>query len=128
MSQQHLLTTCFWKGLRSMQQTQQRDVPERMSWARAIIFAVGFFLLAALLIAQLPSYINLEMTSASLTGLEQGLLALAAVGIGSFIVIQVIVLLFDPKPLVPPTIIVGLGVVFALGGLALLLWAFFTNT
>jgi len=111
-----------------MQQTQQRDVPERMSWARAIIFAVGFFFLAALLIAQLPSYINLEMTSASLTGLEQGLLALAAVGIGSFIVIQVIVLLFDPKPLVPPAIIAGLGVVFAVVGLAILLGAFFTNT
>ncbi len=111
-----------------MQHTQPRDMPERMSWARAMIFAVGFFFLAAILVAQLPSYINFEMTSASLTGLEQGLLALAAVGIGGFIVIQVIVLLFDPKPVVPPAIIVGLGVVFALGGLALLLWAFFTNT
>jgi len=103
-------------------------MPERMSWARAMIFALGFFFLAAILVAQLPSYINFEMTSASLTGLEQGLLALAAVGIGGFIVIQVIVLLFDPKPVVPPAIIVGLGIVFALGGLALLLWAFFTNT
>ena len=103
-------------------------MPERMSWARAMIFALGFFFLAAILVAQLPSYINFEMTSASLTGLEQGLLALAAVGIGGFIVIQVIVLLFDPKPVVPPAIIVGLGIVFALGGLALPLWAFFTNT
>ena len=111
-----------------MQHTQPRDMPERMSWARAMIFALGFFFLAAILVAQLPSYINFEMTSASLTGLEQGLLALAAVGIGGFIVIQVIVLLFDPKPVVPPAIIVGLGIVFALGGLALLLWAFFTNT
>ena len=111
-----------------MQHTQPRDIPERMSWARAMIFALGFFFLAAILVAQLPSYINFEMTSASLTGLEQGLLALAAVGIGGFIVIQVIVLLFDPKPVVPPVIIVGLGIVFALGGLALLLWAFFTNT
>ncbi len=111
-----------------MQHTQPRDMPERMSWARPMIFAVGFFFLAAILVAQLPSYINFEMTSASLTGLEQGLLALAAVGIGGFIVIQVIVLLFDPKPVVPPAIIVGLGIVFALGGLALLLWAFFTNT
>jgi hypothetical protein len=111
-----------------MQHTQPRDMLERMSWARAMIFALGFFFLAAILVAQLPSYINFEMTSASLTGLEQGLLALAAVGIGGFIVIQVIVLLFDPKPVVPPAIIVGLGIVFALGGLALLLWAFFTNT
>jgi len=111
-----------------MQHTQPRDMPERMSWARAMLFAVGFFFLAAILVAQLPSYINFEMTSASLTGLEQGLLALAAVGIGGFIVIQVIVLLFDPKPVVPPAIIIGLGMVFALGGLALLLWAYFTNT
>src|SRR6266700_1220671 len=111
-----------------MQHTQPRHMPERMSWARAMIFALGFFFLAAILVAHLPSYINFEMTSASLTGLEQGLLALEAVGIGGFIVIQVIVLLFDPKPVVPPAIIVGLGIVFALGGLALLLWAFFTNT
>jgi hypothetical protein len=111
-----------------MQHTQPRDMPERMSWARAMIFALGFFFLAAILVAQLPSYINFEMTSASLTGLEQGLLALAAVGIGGFIVIQVIVLLFDPKPVVPPAIIVGVGIVFALGGLVLLLWAYFTNT
>jgi len=109
-----------------MQQTQQREAPERMSWARAMIFAVGFFFLAAILIAQLPSYINFEMTS-SITGLEQGALALAAVGIAGFIVIQVIVLLFDPKPLVPPVIFVGLGLVLALGGLVLLLWAVFTN-
>jgi hypothetical protein len=111
-----------------MQQTQQQDMPGRMSWARAIIFAAGFFFLSAILIAQMPSYINLEMTSASLTGLEQGLLALAAVGLGSFIVIQVIVLLFDPKPLVPPIAVVVLGLVFAVGGLAILLGAFFTNT
>jgi protein-S-isoprenylcysteine O-methyltransferase Ste14 len=109
-----------------MQQTQQREAPERMSWARAMIFAVGFFFLAAILVAQLPSYINLEMTS-SITALEQGALALAAVGIAGFIVIQVIVLLFDPKPLLPPAIFVGLGLLLALGGLALLLWAVFTN-
>jgi hypothetical protein len=109
-----------------MQQTQQREAPERMSWARAMIFAVGFFFLAAILIAQLPSYVNFEMTS-SITGLEQGTLALAAVGIAGFIVIQVIVLLFDPKPLLPPVIFVGLGLLLALGGLALLFWAVFTN-
>lgn len=109
-----------------MQQTQPREAPERMSWARAMIFAVGFFFLAAILVAQLPSYVNLEMTS-SITGLEQGALALAAVGIAGFIVIQVIVLLFDPKPLLPPVIFVGLGLLLALGGLALLLWAAFTN-
>jgi len=105
-----------------MQQAQQRELPERMSWARAMVFGVGFFFLAAILIAQLPSYINLEMTS-SITGLEQALLALAAVGIAGFIIIQVIVLLFDPKPLIPPVIFIGLGIVLALAGLALIGWA-----
>src|SRR5215471_18243026 len=109
-----------------MQQTQQRELPERMSWARAMVFAVGIFFLAAILIAQLPSYINLEMTS-SITGLEQGLLALALVGIAGFIIIQVIVLLFDPKPLVPPVIFLGLGVVLAIAGLALIVWAILTG-
>ena len=108
-----------------MQQTQQREVAERMSWARAMVFGVGFFFLAAILMGQLPSYVNLEMTS-SITGLEQALLALAAVGIAGFIIIQVIVLLFDPKPLIPPVIFIGLGVVFALAGLALIGWAIST--
>src|SRR5437588_240124 len=40
-----------------MQQVQQRETPERMSWARAMIFGVGFFFLAAILVGQLPSYI-----------------------------------------------------------------------
>src|SRR5260370_2116473 len=99
-----------------MQHTQPRDIPERMSWARAMIFALGFFFLAAILVAQLPSYINFEMTSASLTGLEQGLLALAAVGIAGFILIQVLLLLFHPKPVLPPAIIVALRPIFALVG------------
>jgi hypothetical protein len=105
-----------------MHQTQQREVAERMSWARALVFGVGFFFLAAILMGQLPSYVNLEMTS-SITGLEQALLALAAVGIAGFIIIQVIVLLFDPKPLIPPVIFIGLGVVLALAGLTLIGWA-----
>ncbi len=105
-----------------MQQAQPRELPERMSWARAMVFGVGFFFLAAILIAQLPSYINYEMTS-SITGLEQGLLALACVGIAGFIIVQVIVLLFDPKPLVPPIIFMGLGVVLAIAALVLIGWA-----
>jgi hypothetical protein len=110
-----------------MQQTQVREVPERISWARALIFAVGFFFIAALLIGQIPSYINLQMTSSSLVGFEQGMLGLGAVCIGFFLIVQVIVLLFDPKPLVPPVIFVGLGFIVFVGGLALLLWAVFTG-
>src|SRR5260221_520104 len=85
-----------------MQQAQQRSngtgapvQAERISWARAMIFAVGFFFLGALLIGQLPSYIFDQMTASSLVGLEQGSLALAAICLAGFIVIQCVVMLFD---------------------------------
>ncbi len=117
-----------------MQQARQRangaGMPmqtERISWARAMIFGVGFFFLAALLIGQLPGYIFDQMTASSLVGLEQGFLALAAIALAGFIVIQVYVMLFDPKPVVPPIIFSGLGTVFALGGLAIILAAAYTG-
>ncbi len=104
-----------------MQQVQQREIPERISWARAMIFAVGYFFIAALLIGQIPGYIYNQMTSATLVGLEQGSIALAATCLAGFIVIQVIVLLFDPKPVVPPVAISALGTILALGGLVIAL-------
>ena len=110
-----------------MQQVQQQGVPERISWARALIFAVGFFLVAAILIGQLPGYIYLQMTAASLQGLEIGSLGLGLVCLGGFVIIQVIMLLFDPKPLVPPIIFTGLGAVLSAGGLALVLWSTLTG-
>ena len=110
-----------------MQQATQREVPDRISWARAMIFAVGFFFIAALLMGQIPSYINLEMTSSSLTGFEQGVLALGVICIAAFVMVQVIVMLFDPKPLVPPIIFSVLGLGIGVLGLALLLWAAYTG-
>ena len=117
-----------------MQQAQQRangsGVPaqtERISWARSMIFAAGFFFLAALLIGQIPGYINLAMTASSLVGFEQGFLAIAVVCLAGFIVIQVVVMLFDPKPVIPPIVLSVLGVPIAVAGLALILWASYTN-
>jgi hypothetical protein len=110
-----------------MQQLQQQGAPERISWARAMIFAIGFFLIAAILIGQLPGYIYLQVTAASLQGMEIGALGLGLVCLGGFVIIQVIVLLFDPKPLVPPIIFTGLGTILSLGGLALLLWSTLTG-
>jgi hypothetical protein len=117
-----------------MQQAQQRangsKVPaqtERISWARSMIFAAGFFFLAALLIGQIPGYINLAMTASSLVGFEQGILALAVVCLAGFIVIQIVVMLFDPKPVIPPIVLSVLGVPIALAGLAVMLWASYTN-
>src|SRR5438045_7621554 len=109
-----------------MQQVQQRELPERLSWARAMIFGVGFFFLAAILVGQLPSYIFNLMTN-SMVGLEQTMLALGAICLGSFIIIQVIVLLFDPKPLVPPIIFSGLGAILTVGVLALTIWVAFVT-
>jgi hypothetical protein len=110
-----------------MQQVQQQGAPERMSWARALIFAVGFFFLAALLVGQIPSYINLQMTAASLQGFEIGSFGLGILCLGGFAIIQVIVLLFDPKPVVPPIIFTGLGAVLSLAGLAIVVWSSVTG-
>lgn len=110
-----------------MQQAQQREGGERISWARALIFAVGFFFLSALLIGQLPSFINTEMTSASLVGLEQGLLALAYVCLGGFLVVQAIAMLFDPKPVVPPAIFAVLGLGLSVVGAVVVVWTSFSG-
>ena len=110
-----------------MQQAQQRENPDRISWARAMIFGVGFFFLAAILIGQLPGFIYNEMTASSLQGFEQGMIALAVACLAGFAVIQVIVLLFDPKPLVPPAISSGLGAILAIGGIALTIWASYSG-
>ncbi|HEY3992696.1 MAG TPA: hypothetical protein VGM01_07415, partial [Ktedonobacteraceae bacterium] len=110
-----------------MQHTQQREASERISWARALIFAVGFFFLAALLVGQIPSFINLQMTSSSLVGMEQAMLALALVCLGGFLIVQAIVMLFDPKPVVPPAIFTGLGLILAVVGIVLIFWAVLTG-
>src|SRR5439155_18554366 len=117
-----------------MQQAQQRTngsvapaPTERISWARAMIFAAGFFFLAALLIGQIPGYINLAMTASSLVGFEQGILALAVVCLAGFIVVQVLVMLFDPKHVIPPIVLSVLGNPIAIAGLAIILWASYTN-
>ena len=112
--------------MQQVQQHQSVGVPqgsERMSWARAMIFAVGFFLISAILIGQLPSTVYAYMTASTLSNFEQICLGIGVVCIASFVVIQVIMLLFDPKPVVPPAIFVGFGVILALGGLALTIWA-----
>src|ERR1700694_4961044 len=109
-----------------MQQTQPREQSERISWARSMVFAVGFFFIAALLIGQIPGFIYYQITAASFVGIEQGFLGLAATCISCFIFIRVVVFLFAPSPFFPPAIIGMLGFPVALVGLALLLWAAWT--
>lgn len=88
-----------------------------------MIFAVGFFFIAALLIGQIPSFIYYQITASSFTAIEQGFLGLAATCFAGFIVIQVVVMLFDPKPVLPPILFSMLGLPVAVAGLALLLWS-----
>ncbi len=88
-----------------------------------MVFAVGFFFIAALLVGQIPSFIYYQITASSFIGIEQGFLGLAATCIAGFIVIQVIVLLFDPKPVLPPILFSIVGFPIAIAGLALLLWS-----
>ena len=112
--------------MQQVQQHQSVGMPqgqERISWARAMVFAVGYFFLSAILIGQLPSTVYAYMTASTLSNFEQLCLGTGVVCIASFVVILVIMLLFDPKPLLPPTIFVGLGVILALGGLALAIWS-----
>lgn len=106
-----------------MQQVQQRELPERISWARALIFGVGYFFIAAILVGQLPGYIFNASTASSLQEFEHGSLSLGLICIASFAIIQVIMLLFDPKPVVPPIIVVGLGAILSVLGVALSIWA-----
>src|SRR5947207_2118827 len=112
--------------MQKLQQHQSVGMPqgqERISWARAMVFAVGYFFLSAILIGQLPSTVYAYMTASTLSNFEQLCLGTGVVCIASFVVILVIMLLFDPNHLMPPTIFVGLGVILALGGLALAIWS-----
>jgi hypothetical protein len=106
-----------------MQQVQQRELPERISWARALIFGVGYFFIASILVGQLPGYIFNAATASSLEEFEHGSLSLGLICMASFAIIQVIMLLFDPKPVVPPVLLVGLGVILSVAGIALSVWA-----
>jgi hypothetical protein len=88
-----------------------------------MIFAVGYFFLGAILIGQLPSAIYAYMTASTLSNFEQLCLGIGVVCLASFVIILVILLLFDPKPVVSPMIFVGIGPVLAFAGLALAIWS-----
>jgi hypothetical protein len=105
------------------QATQQRETPERISWARAIIFGIGFFLLASLLVGQIPGYVYNAMTSSSLQQFENGTFSLGLICLAGFVIVMIILLLFDPKPVVPPVLVAGVGVVLSVIGLAITIWA-----
>ncbi|GLV59900.1 hypothetical protein KDH_67240 [Dictyobacter sp. S3.2.2.5] len=101
------------------QATQKRELPERMSWARAMIFAIGFFLLAAILVGQIPGYVYNAMTASSLVEFERGTFSLGLICLACFAVIMVIEFLFDPKPVISPVLMAGVGAIITIVGLAI---------
>lgn len=95
--------------------TREHEKP--MSWARAVVIAVGFFFLAAILIGQVPSYFFTISTLAKLTRLEQGFLDMALLSFGLGAIALEIALLYDPRPLIPWPLFAALGVaIAAIGG------------
>lgn len=90
---------------------REREHEKPMSWPRAILIATGFFLVAALLVGQLPGYIFNISVLATLSRWEQGLLDLGLIALGLGTLCFEVAMLYDPKPLIPWPL-------FALGGLA----------
>ena len=95
--------------------TREHEKP--MSWARAVVIAVGLFFLAAILLGQTPSYFFTISTLSKLTRLEQGFLDLGLLSIGLGFIALEIALLYDPKPLIPwPLFAVVGAAIAAIGG------------
>ena len=89
--------------------TPIREHEKPMSWARAILIATGFFFLTAIINAQLPSYILVVSTGATLAAFEQGTLALGLIALGLGVICLEITLLYDPKPLLPWPLFAAVG-------------------
>jgi hypothetical protein len=89
-----------------------REHEQPMSWARAVVMAVGFFFLAIMLVGQVPGYFFTISTLAKLTRFEQGFLAAGLLSVGLGVIALEIALLYDPKPIIPWPIfgIIGAGV------------------
>lgn len=88
-----------------------------MSWPRAILLAVGFFFVTAILLGQLPSYVYTVSTLSTLQLFEQGFLTMALLALGLGLICFEIAWLYDVKPLLPWPLFAGLGVVIAVVGL-----------
>jgi hypothetical protein len=94
----------------------RREHEQPMSWARALVLATGFFFLSAILIAQVPGYFFTVSTNANLARFEQGTLDLGLLAVGFGIVALEVAFLYDPRPLLPPFLFAGAGLVLAAVG------------
>lgn len=94
-----------------------REHEKPMSWPRAVLIAVGFFFVTAILLGQLPSYVYTIVTLATLARFEQGFLDMGLIAVGLGAICFELVFLYDPRPLVPWQLFAGLGAVIAAVGL-----------
>ncbi len=97
-----------------------REHERPMSWARAMVIAVGFFFLTAILVGQLPSYIFTISTASTLTHFEQGTLDLGLLALGFGLIAFEVSFLYDPKPLIPWILFAVVGAGIAIVGAFLL--------
>ena len=106
-----------------MQLTAANSVREHekpMSWARAIVIAVGFFFVTAILLGQIPSFVFVVSTLSTLTRMEQSFLAMGLLALGIGLICFTVSFLYDVKPVLPwPLFFVG-GAALAVIGLFML--------
>lgn len=95
---------------------REREHERPMSWPRAMLIAIGFFFVAAMLVGQLPSYIYTISTLSTLTRFEQGTLDLGLLALGLGLLCLELALLYDPKPLIPWPLFALVGLVIAAVG------------
>jgi len=110
-----------------MQQVTRREVPETITWARALLLAVGIFFATTILLGQVPGYVYTVSTLAKLTSFEAGFFSLGLLLLGLGILGMVVLYLYDPKPIVPPFLVTGAGVILAGVGIVVLVYVTMAN-
>jgi hypothetical protein len=94
-----------------------REHEKPMSWARAVVIAVGFFFITGILLGQLPSFVFVVSTLSTLTRMEQSFLDMGLLALGIGLMCFTLSFLYDPKPLIPwPLFFIG-GMALAVVGL-----------
>src|SRR5260370_3540571 len=99
-----------------------REHEKPMSWARAMLIAIGFFFVTAIFLGMIPSYVFTVSTSSTLATFEQTFLTLGLLSLGMGLMSLEISFLYDPRPLIPWPLfaLVGAGLA-AIGGAVLLI-------
>jgi len=101
-----------------------REHEKPMSWARAMLIAIGFFFVAAIFLGMIPSYVFTVSTSATVATFEQTFLTLGLLSLGMGLMSLEISFLYDPRPLIPWPLFALVGAGLAAIGAAVLLMVY----